>query len=97
MGSALVNCYLKFGLMEHAKVAFEELPIRDVVLWNAMVNGCAQIGYFEMVLETFRRKNDESVVPSKFTDTGILSVFVVMRDLNNGRIIHGFAMKMGMI
>ncbi|RVW84340.1 Pentatricopeptide repeat-containing protein [Vitis vinifera] len=50
-----------------------------------------------MVLETFRRKNDESVVPSKFTDTGILSVFVVMRDLNNGRIIHGFAMKMGMI
>ena len=44
VNSALVNCYLKLGLMEHAKVAFEELPIRDVVLWNAMVNGCAQIG-----------------------------------------------------
>ncbi|KAL6328411.1 hypothetical protein AAG906_034555 [Vitis piasezkii] len=73
IGSALVNCYLKFGLMEHAKVAFEELPIRDVVLWNAM-----------MVLETFRRKNDESVVPSKFTDTGriknALEIFEMMRE-----------------
>lgn len=95
IGSALVNCYLKFGLMEHAQVAFEELPIRDVVLWNAMVNGYAQIGQFEMVLETFRRMNDESVVPSRFTVTGVLSVFAVMGDLNNGRIIHGFAMKMG--
>ena len=45
----------------------------------------------------FRRMNDESIVPSRFTVTGVLSVFVVMRDLNNGRIIHGFAMKMGMI
>ena len=41
IGSALVNCYLKFGLMEHAQVAFEEFPTRDVVLWNAMVNGYA--------------------------------------------------------
>ena len=38
IGSVLVNCYLKFGLMEHAQVTFEELPIRDVMLWNAMVN-----------------------------------------------------------
>ena len=53
IGSALVNCYLKFGLMEHTQVAFKELPIRDVVLWDDMVNGYAQIGQFEMVLETF--------------------------------------------
>ena len=39
--------------LEHAQVAFEDLPIRDVVLWNAIVNGYAQIGQFEMVLETF--------------------------------------------
>ena len=95
IGSALVNCYLKFGLMEHAQVAFEELPTRDVVLWNALVNGFAQIGQFEMVLKTFKRMNDEGVVPSRFTVTGVLSVFAVTGELDNGRIIHGFAMKMG--
>ncbi|RVX19167.1 Pentatricopeptide repeat-containing protein [Vitis vinifera] len=51
IGSALVNCYLKFGLMEHTQVAFEELPIRDVVIWDDMVNGYAQIGQFEMCIE----------------------------------------------
>ena len=42
--------------------------------------------------------NEESIIPSRFTVSGVLSVFfAVMGDLNNGRIIHGFAMKMGMI
>ena len=95
IGSALVNCYLKFGLMEHAQVAFEELPTRDVVLWNAMVNAYAQIGQFEMVLKAFRRMNDEGVVPSRFTVTGVFSVFAVTGELDNGRIINGFSMKMG--
>ena len=95
IGSALVNCHSKFGLMEHAQVAFEELWTRDVVLWNAMVNGYAQIGQFAMVLKTFRRMNDEGVVPSRFTVTGVLSVFAETGELDNGRIIHGFSMNMG--
>ncbi|GAV83304.1 PPR domain-containing protein/PPR_2 domain-containing protein, partial [Cephalotus follicularis] len=44
VGSALVKCYLKLLLIEDAHVVFEELPVRDVVLWNAMVNGFAQLG-----------------------------------------------------
>ena len=39
--------------MKYAQVVFEELPIRDVVLWNDVVDGYAQIGQFDMVLETF--------------------------------------------
>ena len=39
--------------MKYAQVVFEELPIRDVVIWDDMVNGYAQIGQFDMVLETF--------------------------------------------
>ena len=49
--------------------------------------------------------NEESIIPSRFTVSGVLLVFLffifyffifnfaVMGDLNNGRIIHGFAMK----
>ena len=40
--------------------------------------------------------NEESIIPSRFTVSGVLSVFfAVMGDLNNGKIIHGFSMKMG--
>ncbi|KAB2637228.1 pentatricopeptide repeat-containing protein [Pyrus ussuriensis x Pyrus communis] len=95
VGSALVNTYLKFGLMEEAQEVFDELPVRDVVLWNAMVNGFAQIGRLEEALAVFRMMGEEGVVPSRFTVTGVLSVFAVMGGFNNGRAVHGFATKMG--
>ncbi|BBH01069.1 Pentatricopeptide repeat superfamily protein [Prunus dulcis] len=95
IGSALVNTYLKLGLMEEAQEVFDELPVKDVVLWNAMVNGFAQIGRLEEALVVFRMMGEEGVVPSRFTVTGVLSIFAVMGDFDNGRAVHGFAMKMG--
>ncbi|KAF5958973.1 hypothetical protein HYC85_000182 [Camellia sinensis] len=95
VGSALVHSYLKFGFTDEAHQLFEELPIRDVVLWNAMINGFAQIGQLGRALEACKKMVEEGVVLSNFTVTGILSIFSMMGDLNNGRAIHGFAMKMG--
>lgn len=97
VGSALVNTYLKLGLLKEAQEVFEELPVRDVVLWNAMVNGYAQIAKFDEALETFRKMGAGGVVPNRFTVTGVLSVLALMEELNNGRAIHGMAMKMGYV
>ncbi|KAJ7968883.1 Pentatricopeptide repeat-containing protein [Quillaja saponaria] len=95
VGSALVNTYLKFGLMLEAQDVFEELPVRDVVLWNSLVNGYAQIGQFYQALEVFRRMVENGVVPSRFTVTGVLSIFSMMGYFDNGRAVHGFVVKMG--
>ena len=95
VGSALVNTYLKFGLVREAYRVFEELPVRDVVLWNAMVNGFVQIGRFEEALRVFRRMEGNRVVPCRYTVTGVLSIFSVMGDFDNGRAVHGFVTKMG--
>ncbi|XP_010248045.1 PREDICTED: pentatricopeptide repeat-containing protein At3g14730 [Nelumbo nucifera] len=95
VSSALINFYLKIYLVEEAQLLFEELPERDVVLWNAMINGYAQIGQFIMALQVFGMMRKENVVPSKFTVTGILSVLTMTGDLDNGRAVHGFAKKMG--
>ncbi|MED6192876.1 hypothetical protein PIB30_013969 [Stylosanthes scabra] len=94
VGSALVNTYLKFGLVVDAHEVFEELPVRDLVLWNSMLNGYAQVGRFEEALEAFRRMRKNGVVACRFTVTGVLSIFSVTGDFCNGRAIHGFAMKM---
>ncbi|KAJ0017715.1 hypothetical protein Pint_10040 [Pistacia integerrima] len=95
IGSALVNTYLKLQLMEEAQKVFEELTVRDVVLWNAMINGYAQIGKWDEALGVFRRMSEEGVLMSRFTVTGVLSVFSIRGDFNNGRGVHGFVMKMG--
>ncbi|KAK7363271.1 hypothetical protein VNO77_05407 [Canavalia gladiata] len=95
VGSALVNTYLKLGLVMEAHEVFEELPVRDVVLWNSMVNGCAQIGRFEEALGVFRRMGGNGVVPCRYAVTGVLSIFSVIGDFDNGRVVHGFVAKMG--
>ncbi|KAL6993717.1 hypothetical protein U1Q18_011830 [Sarracenia purpurea var. burkii] len=95
VGSALVHSYVKVGYTEEAHQLFEELPTRDVVLWNSMINGFTQIGQFGKALEVFKKMGEERVVPSKFTVTGMLSVFTVMGDLNNGMAFHGFVVKVG--
>ncbi|XP_004298095.1 PREDICTED: pentatricopeptide repeat-containing protein At3g14730-like [Fragaria vesca subsp. vesca] len=95
VGSALVNTYLKFLLVKEAQKVFEELPSRDIVLWNAMVNGFAQIGRFDEALVVFRTMGEEGVMPSRFTVTGVLSIFAMMGDFDHGRAIHAIALKMG--
>lgn len=95
VGSALVNTYLKFGLMEDAQEVFDELTVRDVVLWNSMVHGYAQIAQFDKALEVFRLMGLDGVVPSSYTVTGVLSIFAMTGDFDNGRAVHGFVVKMG--
>lgn len=95
VGSALVNTYLKFGLMVEAQEVFDELTVRDVVLWNSMVNGYAQIGRFDEALDVFRLMGINGVVPSIFTATGVLSIFSMIGDFDNGRAVHGFVIKLG--
>ncbi|KAI9115936.1 hypothetical protein K1719_012866 [Acacia pycnantha] len=95
VGSALVSTYLKFGLMEEAHEVFDELTVRDVVLWNSMVNGYAQIARFDEALEVFRLMFLNRVIPNRYTVTGVLSIFAMTGDFDNGRAVHGFVIKMG--
>ena len=94
VGSALVNSYLKFGFVEEAQEVFEELPVKDIVLWNAMVNGYAVIGRFDEALKVFRIMGKEGVVSNRFTVSGVLSIFAVKGDFDNGRAVHAFVIKM---
>ncbi|KAJ9135888.1 hypothetical protein P3X46_033013 [Hevea brasiliensis] len=95
VGSALISAYLKFELMDEAHELFDRMPERDVVLWNSMVNGCAQTGKFNEALGIFRKMRKEGVTISGFTATGVLSVFAVTGDFDKGRMVHGFVIKIG--
>ncbi|XP_022721138.1 pentatricopeptide repeat-containing protein At3g14730 [Durio zibethinus] len=95
VGSGLVKCYLKFLFMEDAEKVFDELLVRDVVLWNAMVNGYAQVGQFDEALNVFRKMCLEGIEMSSFTVTGVLSAYAMIGDVENGKAVHGVVVKMG--
>ncbi|KAK9118117.1 hypothetical protein Scep_016210 [Stephania cephalantha] len=44
VSGALVNVYSKFGRVGAARRLFDEMPERDVVLWNVMIKGYMQSG-----------------------------------------------------
>ncbi|KAG7581967.1 Pentatricopeptide repeat [Arabidopsis suecica] len=96
VGSALVTSYSKFMSVEDAQKVFDELPDRDdSVLWNALVNGYSQIFRFEDALIVFSKMREEGVGMSRHTITSVLSAFTVSGDIDNGRSIHGLAVKKG--
>ncbi|KAF0892162.1 hypothetical protein E2562_013524 [Oryza meyeriana var. granulata] len=92
--SALLRACLRFGLADHARRLFGELPHRDVVVWNAMVNGFAKLGCFDHAVECFQMMREEGEVEiSSFTVTGILSVCTATADLGRGAAVHGLVVK----
>jgi len=94
--SALLRGCLRFVLADHAYRLFDELTVRDVVVWNAMVNGFAKIGCFDHATECFRKMREEGDVEiSSFTITGILSVCTVRADFGRGAAVHGLLVKSG--
>ncbi|KAF7031332.1 hypothetical protein CFC21_042677 [Triticum aestivum] len=95
--SALLRGYLRFGLADYAHRLFDRLPLRDVVVWNAMVNGFAKLGCFDRAMECFLRMRQDGMVEiSAFTVTGILSVCTATTDFERGAAVHGMVVKSGL-
>ena len=57
VGSALVDMYGRCGSIEDAELAFNEMPSRNVITWNAMVGGYTHQGHVDMALSLFEEMN----------------------------------------
>lgn len=93
---SLLSGYLRFNLVDDALKLFEGLPVKDdIFLWNAMINGFAQIGELGKAVFVFRRMVEIGIVPNTYSVTGVLSALAMAADFENGRMVHVFAIKMG--
>lgn len=54
--------YVKVGTLDLARQVFDEMPVRGVPTWNAMMAGCARFGHMEGALELFRLMPSRNVV-----------------------------------
>ncbi|XP_031254242.1 pentatricopeptide repeat-containing protein At5g15340, mitochondrial [Pistacia vera] len=72
VGTALVDMYAKCGRIDTAFKVFEYMPLKNVVAWNAMLNGLAMHGWGKTVLEMFSKMIEE-VKPNELTFMAVLS------------------------
>ncbi|KAI4352523.1 hypothetical protein L6164_006764 [Bauhinia variegata] len=70
--NALIDMYAKCGCLGPAFSIFNEMANKDVVSWNAMLQGFAMHGHGERALQLFSRMVDEGFKPDKYTFIGLL-------------------------
>ncbi|XP_010277136.1 PREDICTED: pentatricopeptide repeat-containing protein At4g14850 [Nelumbo nucifera] len=75
VGSALVDMYGKCGSIEDSELAFDEMPRRNLISWNAMVGGYAHQGHADMALSLLEEMTQgaNGIVPNYVTLVCVLS------------------------
>jgi pentatricopeptide repeat protein len=73
LGNALVDMYVKCGALVKAQQLLDELHVRDVVSWNAVIGGYADRGYGREALDCFGRMESEGLIPDGVTFLCVLS------------------------
>ncbi|KAF3531514.1 hypothetical protein DY000_02036702 [Brassica cretica] len=67
VSGALVNIYLKFGKVKEGRVLFEEMPYRDVVLWNLMLKAYLDRGLKEEAVDLSSEFGRSGLHPNETT------------------------------
>ena len=55
LGTALVDMYVKCGLLAKAQEVHDRIQTRDIVASNTLIGGYAQCGYDHEVVKCFER------------------------------------------
>ncbi|XWS41588.1 hypothetical protein CRYUN_Cryun17cG0094800 [Craigia yunnanensis] len=100
VGSSFVFMYAKCGSMGDACLVFDEIIVKDVVAWTALVIGYVQNGESEKGLECLcdmhRVGEDGEKRPNFRTLEGGLQACGNLCALDEGKCLHGFVVKIGL-
>ncbi|KAL5707160.1 Pentatricopeptide repeat-containing protein eli1 [Ranunculus cassubicifolius] len=72
VGTALIDMYCKSGSLEDARLVFDGIKNKDVVVWNSMIVGYAMHGFSQNALELFSQMRTLGYQPTDITFIGIL-------------------------
>ena len=67
IANTFINLYAKCDALTDARNVFDQLPLRNVVSWNALLTGYAQLGESGKVFHLFHRIIGEGMKPSATT------------------------------
>jgi pentatricopeptide repeat protein len=96
VGPALVAMYAKCKSFRSAHVIFEQLNNKDVVSWNALINGYAQVDEPLEALQIFHQLRLTGQNPDHATFVSVLPAYALLNALKEGASIHGMTIKYGL-
>lgn len=92
--NSLISLYSQCGDIEAAERAFRSMTCKDVVSWNAMIDGFALNGKFEEALDLLHEMQlMRSVEPDIATVVTVISLCADSLLLREGRSVHGYVIR----
>ncbi|XP_024973909.1 putative pentatricopeptide repeat-containing protein At3g11460, mitochondrial [Cynara cardunculus var. scolymus] len=71
--NCLLTMYVRCGSNELARKFFDDMPVKELATWNAMISGYAQNGYATEALELYQKFESSGMDPDPITLVGVLS------------------------
>ncbi|KAI6674993.1 hypothetical protein NL676_002899 [Syzygium grande] len=95
VGSSLITLYGRCGELGNAYKVFEEMSVKNVVSWTAIIAGFAQEWLVDECLELYHSMRYSASKPNDFTFTSLLSACTGSGALGQGKSAHCQAIQMG--
>ena len=97
IATAMIKTYVECGMLEKAQQVFEELPVKDVVSWNALITGYARHGRIDEALKCLKNMQISAIRPDVGTYIPILKSCGASRSLEIGKYIDVEVRKQGLL
>ncbi|XP_024979814.1 pentatricopeptide repeat-containing protein At4g39530 [Cynara cardunculus var. scolymus] len=95
VNNGLIDMYSKCNCLADARRAFNGIPNRNVIGYNAMIESYSRHGNLYEALDLFREMRLRYVEPSLLTFVSLLGVSASLLTLELSKQIHGFIIKFG--
>eukprot|EP01018_Ginkgo_biloba_P032703 Gb_11926 [translate_table: standard] len=95
LATKLVSMYAVCGSMVDARLVFDKLVKKNVVLWNVMIRGYVGNGFCEEALALYNQMQRAGIQPDNFTFTFVLKACACLSALQEGKEIHFDIVKLG--
>lgn len=96
VGTALVDMYAKCGCLMKAREVFNELSVRNVITWTALISGCIEHGDYEEALCCFEGMQCEGNSPDAATFVCVLKGCGSLGELSKGHELNDEIIKRGL-
>ncbi|KAI5069856.1 hypothetical protein GOP47_0016157 [Adiantum capillus-veneris] len=97
IGNTLVDMYAKCCLFGKARKVFDNLPVRDVISWTAMISGYSDSGDGEEALICLDKMQSEGVFPNAVTLVCALKACGSIGAIDRGQELHAEIERKGLL
>ncbi|XP_028753615.1 pentatricopeptide repeat-containing protein At1g08070, chloroplastic-like [Neltuma alba] len=91
--TAIMQIYASYDRISHAEQMFDEMPQRDLVMWNSLIALYAQKRFPLKALQGLRSMVINSIRPNEVTAASVLSSCSSMKALKEGRAVHCYVIR----